>query len=414
MRACLRETDLHKIWHQADGGRVAVATAKGDRYRVLYAGMPGGSYGPDFRDAVLEAEDGSEVVGDVEIHRTASDWYTHGHDTDGRYGRVAFHMIDETPPGFAGTLNSLGMAVPQVPIAWGPLAQRTAGYEFRAEIPGESTVSDPSQTADWLDSAGDESFALKMGGKQLDVENFGPDLALQLAIFEGLGFPRNRESFRHLAKRLPWPFLAGLINPTDSHRMSNAERASGLLRWAAGFGERPQWTPVPELFGGLPNWVAAAGRPANRPKARIEAAAHLVTEWWRYGGPLRHALKVTRNDRPATRLVDGYRCPGGVLGAGRAGEIVVNAVLPTIAAWARDGRDGERYSDAMWLYRGHPLLPRNSVLDEAKQTLKRRGVVLPKLKKARQQLGAMHIYKTMLLRPRVTRQMQLGSRALSS
>ena len=74
------ETMLHEAWRRADGSRTQVSTKGGENYRVLYSGIPSGSYGPDFRDAVLERGDGSEVVGDVEIHRDLSDWYAHGHD----------------------------------------------------------------------------------------------------------------------------------------------------------------------------------------------------------------------------------------------------------------------------------------------------------------------------------------------
>ena len=71
MGICVPEKTLHEAWRRADMKRSAFGTADGEQYRVLYSGMPGGSFGPDFRDAVLEAGDGSELQGDVEIHREA-------------------------------------------------------------------------------------------------------------------------------------------------------------------------------------------------------------------------------------------------------------------------------------------------------------------------------------------------------
>ena len=138
--------------------------------------------------------------------------------------------------------------------------------------------SEGVSVGDWLDAAGDERFALKVKSARIDMESLGPDLALQLAIFECLGYPRNRHAFRHLAKRLPWAFLAGLASFEGRCEASNEERAEALLSWAAGLGERPHWVPVERLLGGLPEWVAAAGRPANRIENRLGAAARVRCE----------------------------------------------------------------------------------------------------------------------------------------
>ena len=416
------EMVLHEAWRRADGSRVPLSTADGKQYRVLYSGMPGGSYGPDFRDAVLESDDGSEVVGDVEVHREPGDWFVHGHDTDPKYGRVTFHAVatklangSATPR--AAAVNSLGFEVAELSI--GQLIDDHGEPTFKISG-GASTDDAESSLGDWLDAMGDERFALKISSMRTDVERFGPDLALQMAIFECLGYPRNRGAFRHLAKRLPWAFLAGLAPlDTDANDGRDGEsrlvaRAAKLLSWAAGFGERPRWSPVRRLAGDVPSWTGAAGRPSNRPEARLAAAAYLVAAWWCGGGPLRHALNAI-GDAERSSNVRGRYCVGdGALGVGRAGEIVVNAVLPVLAAWAEVGRDDALYANALSFFRDHPSLPSNSVYEEAKQILARRGFRVGRLRGARRQQGVMHIYRSMLLRPRAARQLHLGHRALSS
>lgn len=412
MGICVPEKTLHEAWRRADNQRSVFGTAGGEQYRVLYSGMPGGSFGPDFRDAVLEAADGSELQGDVEIHREASEWYAHGHNGDDRYGRVIFHLVSSDSDSRVDTLNSLGTAVPEASIS--NFIDEAGGHVFEDGTRRSGHETECVRVDQWLDTAGDERFALKMNSARIDIASLGPDLALQLAVFECLGYPRNRHPFRHLAKRLPWAFLAGLAFLEDHCRASNEERAEALLRWAAGFGERPHWVPVGRLLGDNPEWVAAAGRPANRIENRLAAAARIVAKWWRVGGPMRHALGALRRSDSVTSLRDAYYVEGGLLGTGRAGEIVVNAVLPVLCAWAEVGRDGELYAEIMHLYRTHPALPSNSAFEEAKRVLVRRGVPMRKVRGARQQQGAMHIYKSMLLRPRVPRQMHLGRRALSS
>ena len=416
------EKALHEAWHCADGSRARLSTADGRQYRVLYAGMPGGSYGPDFRDAVLEGDDGSEVVGDVEVHRDPGDWFVHGHNTDPKYGRVTFHAVGTKPVNDSSTargavVNSLGFEVPELSI--GQLIDDHGKLAFKRSS-GVSNDNAEASTGDWLDAMGDERFALKISSMRTDVERFGPDLALQMAIFECLGYPRNRGAFRHLAKRLPWAFLVGLVRlNTDVSNDRDGEsrlvaRAGELLGWAAGFGERPRWSPVRRLTGDVPSWTGAAGRPSNRPEARLAAAAYLVAAWWLNGGPLRHALDVIGCAERSSNVRGRYCVGDGALGAGRAGEIVVNAVLPVLAAWAEVGRDDALYANVLRFYREHPSLPSNSVYEEANRVLTRRGFRVGRLRGARRQQGVMHIYRSMLLRPRVARQLHLGHRALSS
>ncbi len=413
---------LHEAWRRADGSRARLSTADGKQYRVLYSGMPGGSYGPDFRDAVLEDDDGSEVVGDVEIHRDPADWFSHGHDSDPKYGRVTFHAVGTSPANDRSTargvaVNSLGFEVPELSI--GQLIDDHGKPTFKGGD-GASISGAIRSDEDWLDDMGDERFAMKISSVRTDVERFGPDLALQMAIFECLGYPRNRSAFRYLAKRLPWAFLAGSarLNADVSDGRDGASRlvvrARELLNWAAGFGDRPSWSPVPRLAGDVPSWTGAAGRPSNRPETRLEAGAHLVVAWWRNGGPLRHALAAVGGSEQSSRIRECYCFGDGALGSGRAGEIVVNAVLPVLAAWAEVGRDDALYANALRLYREHPSLPSNSVYEEAKQVLDRRGFRVGRLRGARRQQGVMHIYRSMLLRPRLARQLHLGCRALSS
>lgn len=416
MVVCVQEKMLHEAWRRADGDRAGLDVDGGGRYRVLYSGMPGGSLGPDFRDAVLEASDGSEVQGDVEVHRTVAEWYAHGHDRDGRYGGVVFHAVAGGSRGGRKTVNGIGIEVPMVDIGGLIGGEReTDTTDINGSAAGESARrADGVVLDEWLDAAGDERFALKIDGQRLAVERFGPDLALQMAIFECLGYPRNRSGFRLLAERLPWAFLARFVQRGCSREDGGLAMAEDLVRWGAGLGDRPAWVEVPRLFGEEPNWVAAAGRPANRTETRLRAAAHLVAEWWRVGGPLRHVLSAMESGGSTARLRDAFIVEGGLVGAGRAGEIVVNAVLPALAAWAQAGQDRELYAQVLRLYASHPALPSNSVFEEAKRVIGRRGVGLVKVRGARRQQGVMHIYKSMLRRPRPSRQMRLGDRVLSS
>jgi hypothetical protein len=79
----------------------------GESCQLLYHGRPGGSLGPDVRDAVLRfvhrrsatsfsganGQQAGSTAGDVEIHIRASDWFVHKHYTDVRYNNVILHLV---------------------------------------------------------------------------------------------------------------------------------------------------------------------------------------------------------------------------------------------------------------------------------------------------------------------------------
>jgi uncharacterized protein DUF2851 len=103
---------------------VNLPLTNGESYQLIYAGRPGGSTGPDIRDAILSfshAHSRSDVTagnngdqkttGDVEIHIRATDWFAHQHHTDKRYNNVVLHIVlicDNSQP----TLRQDGTVIP--------------------------------------------------------------------------------------------------------------------------------------------------------------------------------------------------------------------------------------------------------------------------------------------------------------
>ena len=92
--------------------RPGLRTTDGRAVQVIYPGWRWGSWGPDFRAALLTI-DGALTRGDVEIHVRARDWDRHGHATDPAYDAVVLqvvHELDDAPP----ATRHDGVAVPSV------------------------------------------------------------------------------------------------------------------------------------------------------------------------------------------------------------------------------------------------------------------------------------------------------------
>ena len=402
---CLPETELHHAWSLADHTRAQVTDSEGGWLKVIYSGMPGGSYGPDFRQAVLERDDGTEIIGDVEIHVRSREWYAHGHAEDTRYSGVRLHGVWAASDGGGCVTNAAGLAVPQVGL--GALHGRLTQHAARRE---NGVASGDRLPARIVENAGDEWFAGKVKMYESEIDTCGDDLALQLGVFDALGYSRNRWQFRHLGRRVPWHYLKLELSRTAELGLSAATIAERVLRWGAGFDDVPEWARAPVLADEAPDWNRAYGMPANSPEKRIRGAAALAAGWHEAGGPMLHAVDAVRNAGRCSELWHATSPSGSGIGSDRAKQIAVNVLLPFVAAWARRGGDAVLYAHAVQLFKAHPPLPENSVLTESLRYLGERGIAHSAPRRrlgARCQQGAMHLYQSDLNRPRRTRQLIL-------
>ena len=89
------EDEVARRWWALPVG-ACLRLSNGACYRLLFTGHPGSSSGPDVHDAVFVPgpDDGAQtLVGDVEFHVRAADWFAHQHHTDARYNHVALHVV---------------------------------------------------------------------------------------------------------------------------------------------------------------------------------------------------------------------------------------------------------------------------------------------------------------------------------
>lgn len=218
--------------------------ADGRHYQLLFPGRPGGSTGPDVRDAVLAIPASQEAVshsstqnlslasklfGDVEFHVRSSDWRTHRHHTDPRYNAVILHVVlicDDPHP----TFRENGTSVPVCSLydlSW----SAAHAYSFYHALQTDS-LSISNKEASWpchhimgnlpaderdkvLIRAGQQRFEQKTHNfiEQLHATTSDDahdtynaydayDACLIPALAEALGYGRDREFFRAIGFRL--------------------------------------------------------------------------------------------------------------------------------------------------------------------------------------------------------------------
>ncbi len=366
------ERHLQCVWFD-DRLRPALATADGAPVTVHDPGRWNLEAGPDFLGATLETANGARVTGDVEVHVHPRDWDAHRHAQNPLYDHVAAHVT--YAPGSAPATLPAGIL--RIPLA--PALGRNPGFSFadidtaaypHAVLPATprpcspAFVGNPDFAVSLLDAAGE--FRVRTKAERL-LASFAahadPRQTLYEELFAALGYKQNASAFRRLAQRLPlrdWDADAGTAN------------AYGRLLGAAGLLPTPDDCADPDLrpfvralwdYGwrhpvaqplAAVDWVSAGLRPANSPVRRLAAAAAL------FNG--RHTILDRLAALPALpphawfrsavlifescarwpfwddRLtLTGPPTPGAgaLLGANRIAAILLNVVIPWLAAEER-------------------------------------------------------------------------------
>lgn len=399
---------LQAVWQAQRLRRDRLRTADGRRLRVLHPGFLNREAGPDFRGAVLQFDDELAVSGDVEVDLEPSGWQAHAHAGNPAYAGVRLHVVwhaGGTPAGLAtlaladvldapvGELAAqLGAGAPEGAAAWltgrcfAPLAQRTAAEQLVL-----------------LQQAGLERLAVKAAALRARARDAGWEQALWEALFRALGYKHNAWPMLRLTEvravvaeavaaqgggplvtEAVWLGVAGLL-PTGT-----AGNAALRERWDVWWRARDALAAVT-----LPAqvWRRAGVRPANHPQRRVALAARWLAEgclperlaaWFLRAEPglagaasLRRLLEPTEAGLWAHRYTLGSRpLPRAVpwLGAQRATDLAVNAILPWLHARAAD--DAALRGRAERLFLGWPAAEDNAVLRLARARLLGAGVRL--------------------------------------
>jgi hypothetical protein len=322
--AYLQEEDIARRWWALSPG-TCLPLSNGENCQLLYPGRPGGSHGPDVRDAVLRftsrssavateaGRDTKETAGDVEIHIRASDWFVHQHHTDVRYNNVMLHVVlicDDTRP----TLRQDGIVIPNCSLNDLPRA-----IHQPAQWPCHLVMArmNEEKRIRLFRLAGMLRFEQKMQTFLALVHDAQPsaffsayDVCLIPALAEGLGYGRDRAFFRAAGLH-----LLGLANT------------------------------IPEPLGRAPE-------PSPLDANRLHILHNLVAQWRTTGAwqTLRQALTLHK-----------LRSIFNGLGQARTDIIICNIVLPFAAAVAQHENDTVLAQQAQNLYTAYPGLPSNQV-----------------------------------------------------
>ena len=371
--APITEKQLARLWQRRAARSRALRTEDGLRVRVLYPGRPGVTAGPDFRNALLLVEGNGLIQGDVEVHLRQRDWPAHGHHTDPNYNGVALHVSLETDgepartdSGATPPLVNLDALLDSGPALMENDAENRRILWAMLERQGYRRPESAEQMAGRLNRAGDERFLWKSRRLQMLLSRQSPEQTLWESICEALGYRHNQHPFLMLATSAPIGVLIGEARrlPEDKREPALCNR---LLR-LAGFDDENANGPQRRLPAGFGprlegrQWRLFRVRPSNHPKRRIKGAAALVAGCAEQGLAA-YLARAAATGKPTalTRALTVTNGKPALIGAGRARDIAVNAVLPFLHGWKLLERDATGAAALLELYRDYGPLTDNEI-----------------------------------------------------
>jgi Protein of unknown function (DUF2851) len=429
----LGEAFVVRLWQAQRFAREALRTVGGDAVQVVYPGRRRAERGPDFQGALLTFRGTDLHHGGVEMHLRSSDWARHGHDRDPAYDATLLHVVlwhdarrpirradgSEVPTLALGAyltepLDVVAASLPADPVEW-PLAERGP------------CAPEADAVAARLETAGVARYTAHLLAYAQSLQARGVADLLCGGLIEAMGYGTNREPARALAAAVPYDLLAaarrqpegarliaitalllgmaGLL-PSQRGRMTGDSEASALeLAWR-------EWALLVPA-GPQPAWRFFGVRPASYPTRRLAGLGALLARV----DPatlLAAAARALRTQPPraAARSLasalrveadDGYwrdhydfgatsnRPLPAPIGQERAAVIVVNVLLPLLAAWGEVLDDEELSASALACYLQHPATGDNERLRHMRRQIlgsPQRGIAST----ACRQQGLLHIY----------------------
>jgi hypothetical protein len=393
------ERFLYGLWLHPPFKDERLRTCDGIPLEIWESGVRNEDAGPDFLNALLVL-DGKIVRGDVEIHSRCQDWIYHGHDRDPHYNGVILHVVTETVPEGFVTRRQDGRIVPILnldAILATPADILESHYPSTFVFPQTLSCGlkeHPERIPYILERYGMERFILKRQRCHERSLQVSWDQVLYELVLEALGYNKNQLSCLRLARRLPVDGLKEYSRTVPEENRTAAVRAvllgaAGLLTHSSLHLNEPArhhlesfWQEYRQAYSVEPlvstDWMFFRTRPANFPTRRLSAAAGLFLRFFSDDGIADMFCRLVRTGIRPSQLVRDLMArvsgdPGddkeNRIGSERARDMVVNALLPVLAAWTRQSGQHRLENRVKEAYRCCPGLAENASIRDMRKRL---------------------------------------------
>ena len=364
----MSEAFLYFLWQYQYFTKLNLTTTDGDSIQVLHPGFRNHDSGPDFFNARLLIND-VEWGGTVEMHTKTSDWLAHRHQHDRAYDNVILHVVWQDDRDATGRRVDRPDGTPLPTLELNALTDATLidRYALLSDSPdaipcaGQFRSVQPLRLTSMLDRAMLQRLERKAAGVRAVFETTGGDweeTAYRL-LAVNMGFKINADPMAQLSRAVPLKAIlkhrdvllqaeamlfgtAGLLD-VDESQPGTADDYTAILQREYRFLAVKYQLSDKQVTAHAWKWGRL--RPANFPTLRLAQLARLLTKHASLfslfvgtdnADALLKSLQVTPSDYWQSHYRFGKVAaqPVPALGPNSAGNIVINTVVPLLAAYA--------------------------------------------------------------------------------
>ncbi len=203
-----REDFFHFLWQHLHFTQNELKTTFGEQVRVIHPGYRNNGDGADYRLSKILLDD-LLLCGDVELHRTSSEWYRHGHQRDSRYERVILHVVIHDDLGRRNVMASDGNRIPTLELRSSlpsSLGRLWRSWHRPVALACSGLITDiPLDRLHAIIKEWDKHYfqyrldrMLSLYPSELPISQAWKQMLIK-GIFEGLGYHKNQQNMVKLA-----------------------------------------------------------------------------------------------------------------------------------------------------------------------------------------------------------------------
>ena len=200
---------LHYVWKFKLFGISPFVTTEGDEIEIIDSGILNSNAGPDFFNAKVKV--GNKTwAGNIEIHKSSSDWKKHKHHNDSAYNSIILHVVELID---CDVYTQEGRKVPQIEIKIPINIENNYSNLLSSNftIPCSDNLSSIPKIHlnPWLYALLAERLERKTNDiyRVLDKFNNSWDETFYVLLARNFGFGLNSDVFERLALSLPYFFI---------------------------------------------------------------------------------------------------------------------------------------------------------------------------------------------------------------
>jgi hypothetical protein len=364
----LNESFLHYIWQHQYFNREALLTTDGEPVTIFKQGYYNTHAGPDFEQAKIRIGN-LEWVGSVEIHIKSSDYLVHNHQVDDAYEKVILHVVwqnDKPLKRTDGTDMPTLELRSRVSEALVKQYRQLVNSAFQIPCSKSFSKIDGLTKVSMLEQAAVSRLQAKANViRDIHKQTQGDwEETFYRVLAKNFGFKVNAEVLEQLATALP---LKTIRKNSD-----NLLRVEALLFGMAGFLEitrgdeyyqslKKEFAFVEHKFSltsdklNKAQWRFLRLRPANFPTVRLAQLAALLHRSTQLFSDILQQDELDELRKKFSAAVSEYwqwhygfgklsKVALGSMGDDSLDNILINSVIPTLAAYATETGE-ERFFD---------------------------------------------------------------------